>query len=123
MEDLKMGTDRQDRRPAVSDLPWAKIDFNAFARAMALNGGRADEKAAIRLGEQPPRRSPGMNDFLLKVETSQISATGFWFTVKWTGDDERRHTKSGATLALAMWEAAQMEYETCSRPKPTNVHE
>jgi hypothetical protein len=109
IKNMGMNESNEGEQVVRVQMPWAKMDLKAFAKAMANYGCQVDVQTALRNNEEVPRRSPGYNDFILKVEVSATSKSGFWWTIKWTGEDGRRHWEAGPWLEDVLWDAANKE--------------
>lgn len=99
--------------------PFAEIDLEQFAKAVALHGSDADSKLPEAADACLRRREyhSGKNDFQLTVQYRPDIASRFWFTVEWTGEDGERHQAEAQEFNLCMWRAAVLDQQVSEMVK------
>lgn len=71
-----------------NQVPWARIDFLAFAREMAFEG-----------------------EVVLRIRYRPDVATRFWYVLEWPGEDGKTHRAESQEFQLCLWRAAQIELD------------
>jgi hypothetical protein len=86
----------RDRRELAT--PWAHIDFERFVRSVGLyDEGVPGEDGQVRRGVM-----------FTAVPRPSVQSR-MWYTLEWTGEDEKRHMVESQYFDLLMWRAAHLE--------------
>ncbi len=94
-----------DVRLRRNHTPWAKMGLVHFMREMALNVPYGDNV------------SPFDHEVVLKVHYRHAVASRFWWSLEWTGEDEKRHAVDSQEFDLLLWRAAELEMKIRERMK------